>query len=191
MVENPVPEDLPSQKRKKLKTFFQVFIIALIGKLVLESFLVQAFLIQSNSMENFLVPGDRVLVNRTYCEFGTMNRGDVVLFNSPENREILIKRIIGLPNESISIIDNAVFVNGSKLVEDYLKPVVPDNIYNARVYKFLKPGQKLKIPDDSVFVIGDNRSVSKDSRYFGTISRKNIIGKAAMVIFPPNRMKMI
>lgn len=187
--QNPVSEVMPGHSR--FSDIVHIIVIALIGKLVLESFLVQAFLIQSNSMEGFLKAGDRILVNRIYSEFSNVCRGDIVLLNSPDQKGLIIKRVIALPNENIVVERDEVRINGQKLKEDYLSFSTREEITDTGKFKMSGGDRQFRIPDGYYFVMGDNRSCSKDSRSFGAISRQSIIGKAMMIIFPPSRLMVI
>jgi signal peptidase I len=149
--------------------------------LLVEAFLIQAFWIPSPSMEPTLDVGDRVLVNKLSYNFHDVHRGDVVVFERPpgastgENGEIkdLIKRVIAVGGDTIEGKDGEVFVNGERIDEDYLEPGTPtDNL----------PLET--IPEGHVFVMGDNRTNSEDSRIFGPIDEDVIVGRAFIRVLP-------
>ncbi len=130
------------------------------------------FLVPSASMEPTLKPGDKVITFRTK----EINRGDLVVFINPlDKKEILVKRVIALPGETISIKDGKVFINGVYLYEPYIK--------NPPAY-YLPP---IKIPEGYYFVLGDNRNNSEDSSVYGPIPRKLIRGKDVFIYWPPSR----
>jgi signal peptidase I len=132
--------------------------------------------IESVSMENTLHPGNAVLVNRLAYRFGLPERGDIIVFDPPfESPEPYIKRVIGLPGDEISIRDGTVFVNGSALSEPYLRE---------------QPAARgtWMVPEESVFVMGDNRNNSSDSRNWGPVPDENIIGRAVFVYWPLDEM---
>ena len=178
-----------------------LIVVALVVAVVIKTFLVQAFFIPSASMRDTLLEGDRVMVNKLAFRFGEPGHGDVIVFDSPledltdgENivgailRNIgeslglstpdtaLIKRVIALGGDTIEIRDNAVFINGTAIDESYLTRSV-------RMPDF----GPLQIPPDHVFVMGDNRNQSEDSRRFGPIPKSSIIGRAFVRVWPPSR----
>jgi signal peptidase I len=149
--------------------------------LLVEAFLIQAFWIPSPSMEPTLDVGDRVLVNKLSYKFHDVNRGDVVVFERPpgastgQNGEIkdLIKRVIAVGGDTIEAKEGNVYVNGEQIDEDYLEPGTPtDNL------------PLTTIPDGQLFVMGDNRTNSEDSRIFGTIDEDAIVGRAFIRVLP-------
>jgi signal peptidase I len=149
--------------------------------LLVEAFLIQAFWIPSESMEPTLHVGDRVLVNKLSYELHDVNRGDVVVFERPpvtstqEDGEIkdLIKRVIAIEGDTIEGRDGSVFVNGDRLEEDYLEPDTPTTNLERET---IKP--------DHVFVMGDNRTNSEDSRAFGQVPEDDIVGRAFLRVLP-------
>jgi signal peptidase I len=149
--------------------------------LLVEAFLIQAFWIPSPSMEPTLDVGDRVLVNKLSYKFHDVNRGDVVVFERPpgastgQNDEIkdLIKRVIAIGGDTVEAKEGNVYVNGDQIDEDYLEPGTPtDNL------------PLTTIPEGQVFVMGDNRTNSEDSRIFGPIDEDAIVGRAFIRVLP-------
>jgi signal peptidase I len=152
---------------------------ALIVALVIKTFLFQAFYIPSESMEPTLKPGDRVLVNKLSYDVHSIHRGDIVVFKRPPSEandptiKDLIKRVIAIPGDTIEARDGHVYVNGQPIKESYLPPgTITTNL----------PLQK--IGPSQYFVMGDNRTNSKDSRYIGTIARSLIVGRAFVRVWP-------
>jgi signal peptidase I len=132
--------------------------------------------IESVSMENTLHPGNAVLVNRLAYQFGLPQRGDIVVFDPPfESPEPYIKRVIALPGEEVSIRDGIVYVNNQALQEPYLRE---------------RPASRGTwiVPEDAIFVMGDNRNNSSDSRNWGPVPLENVIGQALFVYWPPDEM---
>ena len=150
---------------------------ALAVALVIQSFLVQAFYIPSSSMEPTLEVGDRVLVNKLSYDLHDVNRGDLVVFERPDGSagdiKDLIKRVIGLPGETVEIRDGSVLIDGRVLDEPYLA--------DEEVLVEFAPVQ---VPEDQVFVMGDNRDDSRDSRAFGPITIDSIVGRAFVRVWP-------
>jgi signal peptidase I len=179
--------------------------VALVGTLLVKNFIAQAFSIPSSSMEPQLEVGDRVLVSRLSYRLGDPNRGDIVVFHQPDappdgrplpTRLIgevlqtvglqqpleteLIKRIVGLPGEEIEAADGTVHVDGRPVIEPYL----PGGVETADFGPVL-------IPDGHVFVLGDNRGNSADSRVIGPVSLDSIVGRAIARVWPPQRMAFL
>jgi signal peptidase I len=156
---------------------------ALLVALVVRTFLVQAFWIPSASMEPTLQEGDRVLVNKLSYDLHDVRHGDVIVFERPDEpsdvphpeNEIpdLIKRVIGLPGDIIEGRDGVVYINDERIDEPYLAPDTPTTDL---------PRQE--VPDGHLFVMGDNRTNSHDSRKFGAIDESSIVGRAFLRIYP-------
>ncbi len=192
-----------SPRWKQLAEIPVLIVVALVVTLVFKAWVAQAFYIPSGSMEPQLREHDRVLVSRTAYRLHEPNRGDIVVFPSPtepaeddgileglvddvldtvalgdRGDDELIKRVIGLPGEVIEGRDGHVVIGGRPLVEPYLPPGTVTSDFGPMV-----------IPDGEVFVMGDNRTNSHDSRYadVGTIEIDSIVGRAIARIWPPSR----
>lgn len=179
-------------------------LVALGVAILVKTFLVQAFYIPSESMVPTLEVGDRVFVNKLAYAFGDVGRGDVIVFENPNPNDLpdrgaiggvlhwlgegigvaqpenedFIKRVIALPGETIEIRDNVVLIDGEPLEEPYLPPRA--HLDNGD----MKPRT---VPEGSLFVMGDNRGNSADSRYgLGFVPIGNVIGRAFIVIWPPS-----
>lgn len=125
------------------------------------------------SMQPTLDDGEFVLVNKMSYRFSNVDRGDIIVFHFPVNpEEELIKRVIGLPGDQVQVRDNQVFVNGQPLNESY--------IAQAPLYS-----GKWMVAEDHVFVLGDNRNNSNDSKDWGMLPTENIVGKAVLIYWPP------
>lgn len=178
-----------------------LIVVALVVAVLIKTFLVQAFYIPSASMRDTLLEGDRVMVNKLAYRFGDPGRGDVIVFDSPLEERVdgesvlgavvrnvgealglstpdtaLIKRVIAIGGDTIEIRDNTVLINGGETVEPYLTREVRMADYGPE-----------QIPDGHVFVMGDNRNQSEDSRRFGPVSEEDIIGRAFIRVWPPSR----
>lgn len=190
-----------------LKELPVLLIVALGIAILIKTFVVQAFFIPSQSMENTLLTGDRVLVAKFFYRLSEPKRGDVVVFVSPTNEvapqldrgpvgnffndigealglksseKDFIKRIVAVENETIQIKDGSVFVNGKRLKESYRHDQSPMPDYGP-----------LKVQKGELFVMGDNRSNSQDSRVFGPIKSDTVIGRAFVLIWPLNRVELL
>ena len=138
-------------------------------------------------MTNTLEIGDRVLVNKLSYRLHDFNRGDVVVFEHPESWQLdddvkdLIKRVIGLPGESVHIEECSVFIDGRKLVEPYTDDQCTDP---AEPLVDPDGDGTFIVPDDMLFVMGDNRTGSQDSRVHGFVPESDVVGRAFVIIWP-------
>jgi len=143
-------------------------------------FTVQNYMIEGPSMQPSLNNNQFVLVNKLAYLFHAPERGDVIVFHFPnDTTKDLIKRVIGLPGDTIVITSNTVQVNGVVLKEPYISRAVNPNV------------PKYTVPPNDYFVLGDNRPVSDDSRDWGYVPRSYIIGKAVLVYWPVNNWQII
>ncbi|MDP8936444.1 MAG: signal peptidase I [Actinomycetota bacterium] len=183
MIDNALlEEDPPAPDKSRARNLLEWVVIvvgALVVALVVKAFLLQAFYIPSLSMSPTLDIRDRVLVNKLSYDLHEVNRGDVVVFKSPrtnDGSEIkdLIKRVVGLAGETIETRDGRVVVDGVELEESYLEPGIAPG----------PPVERQVIPEGHVFVMGDNRANSKDSRSFGPIPESLVVGRAFVKVWP-------
>jgi len=188
----------------------QTFFTVVIFSIFVITFIVQAFQIPSGSMENTLLIGDFLLVDKLHfagqpipghlLPYGTIKRGDIVVFYFPvDASQFLVKRVIGLPGDHVRLRNRTVYVNGEPLQESYVvhKQWMPDgyrdNFPNQQSYSreidrrwryelasYVKDGEVV-VPPDHYFVMGDNRDNSSDSRYWGFVPRANIIGRPLVI----------
>ena len=183
-------ESRTSARMRSTMEWVAVIVGALVVALVVKTFLFQAFYIPSASMEPTLDKGDRVLVNKLSYDLHDVHRGDVIVFELEPDQvgddgiKDLIKRVIGLPGDTIESRDGVVYVNDRALSEPYLAEGTvtgdPDDGQNPAI-----PRQT--VPEGHVFVLGDNRSNSADSRYpyRGPIPIDSIVGRAFVLVWPP------
>ena len=155
---------------------FALAVILMFG--VVRPFVVEPFYVPSGSMEPTLKPGDRVLAAKSAYRFSNPHRGDLVVFKDPRNpEEDLIKRVVGLPGDTVAIRDAVLYINGQREMEPYVDYPMIDATYFGPV----------KVPAGKVFVMGDNRGNSVDSRSFGPVPEDNLLGKVFMRFWPPGR----
>ncbi|HHW08004.1 MAG TPA: signal peptidase I [Clostridia bacterium] len=158
--------------------WIETIAIAVILALVIRTFLFQPFYIPSGSMEPTLQVGDKIIVNKLTSRFKDPERGQIVVFKFPyDPSQDFVKRIIGLPGETVEIRDSRVFINGQALAEDYL----PEGL----VYPDFPP---VTVPANSYFVLGDNRNNSQDSRVWGPLPRDLLIGNVLAIYWPLERI---
>jgi len=203
----PIPAETdgaPAPKKHALPFWLELpllILAALVIAVVIKTFFFQAFWIPSSSMEDTLQINDRVMVNKLAYRFGDLQRGHIVVFDDPRGdttpeetlyeasrrniteaiglsvpRTEFIKRVIGLPGERVEIIDNQVLIDAVPIDEPYLKSgsTMPD----------FGP---IIVPPGEMFVMGDNRNSSQDSRYFGSVSTDTVVGRAFVIMWPVSR----
>lgn len=177
------PAPTASKKRKKGNVWVEwiiVVVVAISAALLVRAFVLQQFAVSGDSMKSTLHTGDRVLVNKLSYRLHDPRRGDVVVLKTLESSDErdLIKRVVALPGETVEYRDCVLFVNGIVLIEPYLDPAI------VRPTSCGPSQEPVVVPDESVFVMGDNRPGSKDSRVLGAISYDDLIGRAFVVIWP-------
>ena len=194
-------EDGSARSVKKAIEWLVVIVGALLVAFLIKTFLMQAYYIPSSSMTPALQVGDRVLVNKLSYEFGEVSRGDLVVFKRTEantgNKTDLIKRVIATEGEVLEISGGEIFITekGGKdrklLVEPYLAEGVTTQGF---AFEGLCPESEANtclIPENFIFVMGDNRSGSRDSRYFGPVNTDDIVGRAFIRIWPLGSLKLL
>jgi len=160
--------------------FLKTLVIAFVLAQVIMVSVAQAFQVEQYSMEPTLLPHDRVLVDKFFYRLRQPRRGDVIVLRYPLNpQRNYIKRIVGLPGDTLEMRGGALYVNGRRTTEPYLNGT-PQGDYGPFV-----------VPDDSVFVMGDNRNNSEDSRAFGALKKEFIVGEALLIYWPPMRMRVL
>ncbi len=162
-----------------LAEIVEVLVFAVPAALLIRHFLVQLSVVPSPSMVPTLAVGDRLFVNRAIYRFYNPHRGDIVVFKSPfgDDRDF-VKRCVGLPGDTLEVKDGDVYINGKLLI-------IPGvNIQYDRL-----SFQKIQIPKDAYFMMGDNRANSYDSRYWGFVERKDVLGKAFFTVWPFTHMR--
>lgn len=156
-------------------------------------FLFTPIVVDGESMMPTLEDGDRMIVNKIGYEVGEPDRYDIVVFHAPEKKDY-IKRVIGLPGDHVSYKDDQLYINGKPQAEPYLTPFRNEINEGTLTEDFTleeTPAQVSVIPEGYVFVLGDNRRYSKDSRHIGLISMEEIIGNTSIIFWPPNEMGLV
>jgi signal peptidase I len=173
------------EKKKRKSGILEFFVIMLVAFVLvfglIRPFVVEAFRIPSASMVPTLEVGDRVLANKFIYRFTEPARGDVVLFDSVEegSEDTLIKRVAGVEGDEIRVQGGTLFVNGETQDEPYLNQYIPDQS---------TPYGPETVPKEHVFVLGDNRGNSGDSRVFGPVPVENVKGEGFLVFWPPTHI---
>jgi signal peptidase I len=166
-----------------MRTFLREILVTVALALVIFLLLqasVQSFIIVERCMEPQFHEGDRLLVNKVVYHFGEPKRGDVIILHPPSDpKAVYIKRIIALPGDTVEVKGGAVYVNGTKLDEPYIKEPPAYTLH------------KEIIPENEYFVLGDNRNNANDSHNGWTVPRQNIIGKAWLIFWPPGEWGLV
>ncbi len=178
--------DLPPERPKEIgyrrfaKDILEVAIISLVLFFSINAISAR-IRVESVSMQPTLFAGNFVVVNKLAYRFGEPSRGDIIVFEYPPDpmQDPYIKRVIGLPGEQVQIRDGKVIIDGIAIQEPYL------------VGDTQQEGEAWSIPEDSLFVMGDNRGNSSDSRSWGFVPLENVIGKAVVVYWPPEKWELL
>ena len=190
-----LPSSLETPPKKgKVREYFEAFVIALVVALIIRTLFLQAFKIPSSSMENTLLVGDHIFVNKfiygyhvpftqgRLLEFRKPKHGDIIVFVFPEDiSKDFIKRVIGVPGDIIEVKHKSIIRNGEVLVESFARYMedTEQGIF-VRAWEEMPP---ITVPPGKYFVLGDNRDRSYDSRFWGFVDEKAVIGKAMFIYF--------
>lgn len=185
MISEPAPEPAQPQEtppRNSLRSFLvevlQTVVLALVLYFLIDSVLARVR-VENISMEPTLQPGEFILVNKLAYRLGSVSHGDVVIFHYPLNPiEDYIKRVIGLPGDVVKVENGQVLVNGNPMNEPYI--MAPPHYNNSWT-----------VPAGQFFVLGDNRNSSSDSHNWGFVPLENLVGKALVVYWPLDQMKIL
>ena len=178
--EEEMSVDRPSLGQEVRGWARDIFFTALIAILVV-IFVVQPVKVEGTSMEPRLEPQDRIFVNKFVYYFSGVARADIVVFWYPKDKtKSFIKRVIGLPGESVEVRSGVVYLNGQKLVEPYLAGEFDHDSYSLQV-----------VPPEHYFVLGDHRNSSNDSRDWGFVPEQNIFGEAVFRYWPLSKLGLI
>ncbi len=187
--------DIKNYLKRFYKSIFnrenlEVVVTAVILALIIRTFVVQAFKIPTGSMIPTLKVGDRILVNKFIYRFTEPKRGDIVVFKYPEDtKKDFIKRLIAVGGETVRIIDGNIWVD-NVLIEEPEK-IRQTYYYNKPDTMYGKEGMVIQVPEENFFVLGDNSASSRDSRYWGFVPRKYMLGKAFLIYWPLTRMRIL
>ena len=194
--ESPVPAEAPEGKSNRwIIELAGVVVVAVVVAVLLRTFVIATYSIPSGSMEPTLQVGDRIVVNKLSYDVHGVDRGNIIVFSTPPKEDCagppvadLVKRVIGLPGETISVAGGNVFINGRLLAQPWLPASEQGRTYPGPSPAGYALHHPYKIPSGDVFVMGDNRTLSCDSRYWGPISESTIVGKVDVRIWPLSRL---
>lgn len=173
---------------EKWKNWGEPFLVAAILAFLIRTFLVGPYKIPTGSMRMTFVEGDRIFADKITYRFKEPQRGDIIIFKAPmDPKKDFVKRLVGLPGDKIVIRDGKLVIN-EEVLDD--PPFSQHYYYNREDWDFGKEGQTIQVPEESYFALGDNSAQSNDSRNWGFIPAKNIVGKAICIWWPPKRIKL-
>ena len=159
---------------KKIFKELLPYIIILLVVVLIRSFIATPVRVDGNSMNNNLLDGEILILNK----LASINRYDVVVVKLQNENEVIIKRVYGMPGETVEINHSDIYINGKKIKDNYALGKTQDYA-------------EIKLGDDEYFVLGDNREISKDSRIIGPINKKNIKGQTVLRLFPIKKIGVI
>jgi signal peptidase I len=194
--EQPPSKHSVGQGAQLVREWVTVLVVALVIAITVRTFILQQFYISGPSMEATMFQDDRVLVNKLSYRLHDIHRGDVVVFDRVTvdgqivQHDDLIKRVIALGGETIAIKDCKVFIDGKPLVEPYLNDFdIAQSVVEDRCRVSMM--DDMLIPEGQLFVMGDNRPQSFDSRMFGPIEQDLVVGRAFVIIWPFSAAKFL
>ena len=185
-----VRSDLSQKQRSQMRAIWEwvfVVVVAISAAMLIRVFLFQQYYIDGPSMQTTLMPEDRVLVNKMSYKLHDIHRGDVIVFDRVTNEvqhDDLIKRVLGLPGETLEIRSCIVYIDGVQVDEPYLNPEQTSQVEPSARCGSHTDMAPIVVPEEMVFVMGDNRVQSFDSRDFGPIDSDKVRGRAFVVIWP-------
>ncbi len=150
------------------------YVLIIIAVILIRTFIITPVRVDGASMDQTLNDGEILLLYK----LANIDYGDIVVLDEEKENEIIIKRIIGMPGDTVSIENNTVYVNDEEIEEDY-------------AYGETSDYEEITLEDDEYFILGDNRPISKDSRYFGPVKEDEIIGKVIFRLWPFNKFGTI
>ncbi|OGW82528.1 MAG: signal peptidase I [Omnitrophica bacterium RIFCSPHIGHO2_02_FULL_51_18] len=170
---------------RELKEWAQSIAVALVLTLIIRTYVIQAFKIPSGSMRPTLIEGDKLFVNKYLYRFEPPKRGDIIVFRYPKDlKKDFIKRLVAFEGETVEIRDGKIYVDGKKLDS----PETFGKFYYYNHDPYGNPDEKIKVPQGAFFVLGDNSANSQDSRFWGFVPKKNMVGKAIFRWWPLNKL---
>lgn len=182
----------PKEKYKKETwEWVKALLIALVLVVIIRWFLFTPFIVEGPSMQPNFKTGERLIVNKVLFDMRHPKHGEVIVFHAPDGRDY-IKRVIALPGETVRVEGDQVFVNGKQIKEPYIQDRIDEFAKTGTTYNTLNYAEAT-VPKNSLFVMGDNRRNSSDSRdpNVGFVPYKKIVGRADLIFWPVNNIKFI
>ncbi|MBD3109464.1 signal peptidase I [Bacillus sp. AGMB 02131] len=184
---------MTTKKKSELWEWIKALLIAVALAVIIRFFLIAPIVVDGYSMMPTLHDQDRMIVNKISYTFSDPERFDIVVFHAPEGKDY-IKRIIGLPGDTVEYIDDVLYINGEPIDEPYLdeykEQVFDGPLTDSFTLLDIPDGQET-VPEGYLFVMGDNRRNSKDSRHIGFVSMDKVVGKTSIVYWPISDMRIV
>lgn len=186
---DPVEAEKPAKKKKnELVEWLKALLIALILVVLIRWLLFKPFIVQGPSMQPNFVTGQKLIVNEILYDIRKPQRGEVVVFHVPSEGRDFIKRVIAVAGDTVQVEGDKVIVNGEPVNETYIQKAIDEAHAEDRLYNNTNfPNAQFpdnKVPEGHVFVLGDNRSNSTDSRMIGYVPLEDIVGRADLIFWP-------
>ncbi len=173
--------------RNAVADVLEIFLIGITVFLLVYILVGQFLEVSGDSMHPYLKDKEQIIAEKLSIKFDPIQRNEVIIFWHPVSKsELLVKRVVALPGETIKIQNGFVYVNGQKLEETYLAPTVV-----TEGDEFLTEGKDYKVSEDYFIVMGDNRGESTDSRYWGPVHKDAVIGRALAVFYPTDSIRLV
>ncbi|WP_066639399.1 signal peptidase I [Desulfolucanica intricata] len=177
----PNKQTQPKRKKSALREIIESIAIAVLLAAIIRIFIFEPFYIPSGSMIPALIPNDRIIVSKLSYNFSEPERGDVIVFKYPKDpSRRFVKRLIAFGGETIEIRNSKLYINGNQIPENYLPKDLQFNDFGP-----------YPVPQNSYFMMGDNRNSSDDSRFWGPLPKENVIGKAVLIYWPLSHLQRL
>ena len=174
----------------KWENWVKPLFIAAVLAIGIRTYLLGPYKIPTGSMRPVLMEGDRIFVDKISYRFREPERGDIIVFRYPlDRKKDFVKRLVGLPGEEIEIRDGLIYADGKKLEAPAI--FKKNFYYNREDWKYAKKGQMIDVPQGHFFALGDNSAQSSDSRNWGFVPRGDLIGRAVLIWWPPQRFQLL
>ncbi|RUS46392.1 signal peptidase I [Cohnella sp. AR92] len=180
----------PSKAGSEAKEWIKALVIAGILVFVIRWLLVTPFIVDGESMEPNFQDRERIIVNKILYKIRDPKPGEVIVFHVPDEQRDFIKRVIAVPGDTVQVVGDKVLVNGKEIDEPYLKKAIEQAHAEGANYND-EDFPEGTVPENHLFVMGDNRSNSKDSRMIGYIDMKEIVGRAELIFWPAGEINYI
>ncbi|MBU9888507.1 MAG: signal peptidase I [Candidatus Omnitrophica bacterium] len=172
----------------KWKNWGEPLLIAALLAIFIRTFIFGPYKIPTGSMKPTFMEHDKIFVDKLSYRFRPPERGDIIVFKYPlDRKKDFVKRLVGLPGDTVEIRNGVILVNGNPMTEP---PFGVHTYYNTEDWDYGKSGQVVRVPSDHFFALGDNSAHSADSRQWGFVPKKDLIGKAFMIWWPPRRIQL-
>ncbi|MFA5158964.1 MAG: signal peptidase I [Candidatus Omnitrophota bacterium] len=174
---------------EKWKNWGEPLLIAAVLAIFIRTFIFGPYKIPTGSMKPTFMEEDKIFVDKLSYRFRAPVRGDIIVFKYPlDRKKDFVKRLAGLPGEAIEIRKGVLLVDGKPMTDS---PFSRNIYYNVEDWMFGKSGQVIRVPEGHYFALGDNSAHSADSRQWGFVPKKDLVGKAFMIWWPPKRIRLI